>query len=405
MPTFYAKGIGIQVSVARLAQTLSPGTPIPVPLDHINSVFAEDSIAGTLFEHPVCHDGEDKDEQLRFLDDLIPFYMKHVGKNFFDSQVNKDRNIRPKRLPSSVKVSVALDTQLTASYSLTDIQDQHPESIKSPRAPHAVSLTVFLSPASFQPYLKPRVTPRQRNTRRDIKIDTYLNGALLSSKVVAKEYARERYLNKNLIIRVTGRSIDDQREQALVLVPRWETVGTFNENKNKKGGAVQRWEDISHRLNEEVEKLLPDRANDSLAEGLRSLAAVQMPAEVETMHKVGRTYSIVDVVVTLGALRGKLAHNGNTPLINGKGRRVNPGPRYAFVLDSKQTTEEEFQDIARVARDNIQKATTPSNAVDGGFNAQQSTLARGRTHEEDANKIPTLTQGMLSSAIRILSDS
>lgn len=118
MPTFYAKGISIQVSVARLAQTSSPGIPASVPLKHIESVFAEDSIAGTLFEHPICHDGEDKEEhQLHFLDDLIPFYMRRVGKHFFDNQVNKERNIRPKRIPSSVKVSLSLNIQLAASLS------------------------------------------------------------------------------------------------------------------------------------------------------------------------------------------------------------------------------------------------------------------------------------------------
>ena len=398
MPTFYAKGISIQVSVAGLAQTTSPGIPTPVPLKHIESVFAEDSIAGTLFEHPVRHDGEDKNEQqMQFLDDLIPFYMRHVGKHFFDHQVNKDRIIRPKRVPNSVKVSVTLNFLLTPSKSLIGTQDQPLISVKPPLNPHALSLTVFLSPASFQPYLKPRLTPRQRNTKRDIKIDTYLNGALLSSRLIAKEYARERYLNKNLIVRMTGRSTGDQKEQALVFVPPGQTAGITQESKRKKGVAVQRWEDISRSLKKEVEKLLPDHANDSLAEGLRGLAAVQMPAEVEEMQKVGRTFSIVDVVVTMGALRGKLVHSGIIPLHDGKGQPINPGPGYAFVLDSKQTAEEEFQDIAKVARDNIHKATTPSNAADGASNTQA--LERGM------NKVLSLTQGMLLLAITNLSDS
>ena len=398
MPTFYAKGISIQVSVAGLPQTTSPGIPTSVPLKHIESVFAEDSIAGTLFEHPVRHDGEDNNEQqLQFLDDLIPFYMRHVGKHFFENQVNKDRIIRPKRIPNGVKVSVTLNIQLNASCSLIATQDQPSDSAKPPQKPHAVSLTVFLSPASFQPYLKPRLTPRQRNTKRDIKINAYLNGALLSSRIIAKEYARDRYLNKNLIVRMTGRSTGDQKEQALVLVPPGQTAGTIQEKKRKMGVAVQRWEDISRSLKKEVEELLPDHANDSLAEGLRGLAAVEMPAEVEEMHKVGRTFSIVDVVVTLGAFRGKLVHNGIIPVHDGTGRPINPGPGYAFVLDSKQTAEEEFQDIAKVARDNIHKATTPSNAADGASNTQAC--------ETGMNEVLTLTQGMLLLAITSLSDS
>ena len=217
--------------------------------------------------------------------------------------------------------------------------------------------------------------------------------------MVAKEYARERYLNKNLIIRMTGRSTGDQKEQALEFAPPGQDSGiTLQESKRRKGVAAQRWEDISHRLSEEVDKLLPDHANKSLAEGLRGLAAVQMPAEVEHMHKGRRTFSIMDVVVTLGALRGKLAHSGLSPLHDGKGRPMNPGPGYAFVLNSKQTTEEEFQDIARLARDNIQKGTTPCNAADGGSNTQQCTLSYG-VHEENVNEVPILTQSILSSAI------
>lgn len=223
--------------------------------------------------------------------------------------------------------------------------------------------------------------------------------------MIAKEYARERYLNKHLIIRMTGRSTDDHKEQALVLVPPGQnTDGTLLENTKKKGGAVQRWEAISHRLNEEVKNLLSDHANESLAEGLRGLATVQMPAEVEQMHNDGRIFSIIDVVVTLGALRGKLTHSDYSPLRDGKGQPVNPCPGYAFVLDSKQTAEEEFQDIARVARDNIQKGTTPINAADGGYTLQ-STLFRERNHEEDVHEVPTLAQGMLSLGITILTDS
>ena len=107
MPTFNSKGVSIQVSVARLAQTTttldihSPGL-----IEQIEKGFVEDSISGTLFEYPVHANVEGEGQLLQFLGDSVPFHMRHVGKNFFDINVQKNRTIRPKRVPEGVDVSV-----------------------------------------------------------------------------------------------------------------------------------------------------------------------------------------------------------------------------------------------------------------------------------------------------------
>lgn len=105
MPTFYSKAVTIQVSVANLARTTTLGIPSSHSIEHIQRVFAEESVLGTLFENPVHSDAEDEGPLLQFLGESVPLYMRQVGKNFFDINAKKNRYIWPKRVPDGVEVS------------------------------------------------------------------------------------------------------------------------------------------------------------------------------------------------------------------------------------------------------------------------------------------------------------
>ena len=111
MRTFHAKGVTIQVSTADLAKTTtaasSPATSGEI--EQIARAFVEGSQNGTLFGTALSRDSENEDQGMLFLgeDDPIPFYMVHVGKEFFNIKATQDRSIRPKRMLDNSESSVS----------------------------------------------------------------------------------------------------------------------------------------------------------------------------------------------------------------------------------------------------------------------------------------------------------
>lgn len=181
---------------------------------------------------------------------------------------------------------------------------------------------MFLSPRSFE-------SVHPTDSLRDIKIDAYYNGALLSSKIVTRKFAREKYLNKEQIVRISGFSNADKREQALLLVPAGQYPdGTLHVNKRNKETAVQRWNKISLMLDNEALNLPLSSA--AIADGLQALAKVNMPSEIGRMHKGGRTYSFIDVVVTSGMLQETVE-----PTFSGTRDGMNSAASVLFNVSSK----------------------------------------------------------------------
>ena len=261
-----------------------------------------------------------------------------------------------------------------------------------PQKPHALAITVFLSPRSFEahPSCKLQNSAQPDDSLCDIKIAAYYNGALLSSKTVARKFAGEEHKKKEQIVRITGLPNSGQREQALVFVPPGQHPdGTLQTNKRNKETAAKRWNTISMMLDKEALELSSSGA--AIAEGLRGLAKLTMPSEMGRMHKGGRTYCFVDVVVTSGTLQETVEptvsgsqEGTNRALINGvkspllhpvttpsesppefsgkrsKGPRLsnrtttsNMRPRYGYVLTiepPQKTVEQQFQEIQTAAK-------------------------------------------------------
>ena len=163
---------------------------------------------------------------------------------------------------------------------------------------------MFLSPKSFEPYtsLKSEDSVREGRSLCDIKIDVYYNGALLSSKTVAKGFAGSKHLNQEQIVRISGLPTGKQSERALSFVPPGQTPdGNLQMNKRNKETSLNRWRKISRMLDLEALRLPPSSA--SIADGLRGLSKFEIPGEILRMHKAGRTYSMIDVIVTSGNLQ------------------------------------------------------------------------------------------------------
>ena len=166
---------------------------------------------------------------------------------------------------------------------------------------------MFLSPQSFEPYtnLKSEDSVREDNNLRDIKIDVYFNGALLSSKLVSKRFAGSKHLNKEQIVRISGLPTGRKSERALSLVPPGQAPdGNLQMNTRNKETSLNRWSKISRMLDLEALRLPP--SNASIADGLRGLSKIEIPGEIIRMHKAGRTYSMIDVIVTSGNLQGSI---------------------------------------------------------------------------------------------------
>ena len=73
---------------------------------------------------------------------------------------------------------------------------------KPPLTPHALCLTVFLSPKSFC-----ITDTKGKKETVDLKIDVYFNGSLCGSHYVPKRYSEDAHAMTEHIVRFTGRRI------------------------------------------------------------------------------------------------------------------------------------------------------------------------------------------------------
>ncbi|KAL8796957.1 MAG: hypothetical protein Q9195_000728 [Heterodermia aff. obscurata] len=283
MPTLYCKLVTTQVSVADLVKsttTISSAGEV----ERINKVFSNSMDGGTLWETPIVYQNDCS--RMQFLGDgqSIPFLTVHAGKDFFNIHTQHQHNKRPLRLPEDFE----------------PIQPE-PDEVKKP---HAIAITVFLSPQSFEPYtsLKSKDSAREDNRLRDIKIDVYYNGAFLSSRTVTKGFAESKHIHKEQIVRISGLPSGKHSERALSFVPPGQTPdGNLQMNTRNKETSLNRWRKISRMLDLEALRLPPSCA--PIADGLKGLSKIEIPGDMIRMHKAGRTYSLIDVIVTSGDLQ------------------------------------------------------------------------------------------------------
>lgn len=181
---------------------------------------------------------------------------------------------------------------------------------KPPFKPHALCLTVFLSPSSF---IRTENKVAGRVEINDVKIDVYFNGALCDSRYVPRRYSSKAYTMTEHILRFSGRRIGRLIEKPWIFVPSGQnpdgSLRDYRRGKVAYAGTQQRWNDISDALLAEADKFGRDERGERpvIGEYLESLAELSMPKEVEDMQKAGGPkFGVLDVVV----MRGKGSKDG-----------------------------------------------------------------------------------------------
>lgn len=371
MPTFFSRWTTVQLSVADLPKTtindpkLRKGQDVYEGISNTTLEFAKASRNGTLAETPL-NDSE-TGSHMRYLgvNEDMPFFIVHAGKDFFNPNTNEPRNRWPERVPpeafdqAPVRLASSLPSPSMVNASVYEEpaakgeegEDQHRSRLFSASQhrgfsvrfldeksvdllqlqarppsfePQALCLTVFLSKASF---FRKYDAKLKRNVFHDLKIDVYVNGDLCASTYVSERYRGNVYEMNEHIVRFSGRRIGRLLEKPWVLVPPGQYAdGRKREIKRSKSRNLEtthRWNVIAEALSAEAEKLGRNSQGELsvLGDYLTSLANLQMPSDVEGMQKVGETtFGVIDVVISTG--KGQKDNTTHTYLTEPKSIRL-----------------------------------------------------------------------------------
>ena len=349
MPTYFARSTKVELSVSNLAKSTDQG-----PLFHrdaqtkikLQAAASELSNGTVLKEIPIYTDNDGS--HMRFLGEHkdMPFLMVRTGKYFFDDEMHGSTSKRSSIVSSPASSTSSCDSialigsgstlsslptstpklemdlgqcseaptekgkvATSTTVSVYDTSgDRELKPFNTPQAqlvpePHALTLTVFLSKASF---LKTFDRKLEKYITQDVKIDVFFNGELCASTYVPERYRGYANNQTELTQRFSGRRIARLAQRPWVLVPPGQNSdGTLRTNKRSKGsdGAKQRWEVLSSALNMEAGKWGRNRYGELPVVGdyLASLAKLQMPPELEELQKPGSPkFGVLDVVVISG---------------------------------------------------------------------------------------------------------
>ncbi|KAL9132222.1 MAG: hypothetical protein Q9217_000026 [Psora testacea] len=343
MPTFYALGTTIQLSTALLKNVIT-ANPIQnkcreatKEVEDISYEFARASKDGTLAEDAL--EDEATGSHLRFLgaNRDLPFFMVRGGEDLFDDgfHVKARRTRRAARIPplkQTVKNVLAergtwadLDVGAKAGTSKRDDSngrlplrafcDEHhstdlctgarrkpePDTVNdcdpnrtTPAIPHALCLTVFLSPASF---IRSNTKKTTKAVYHDIKIDVFYNGTLTHSNIVSSRYHKDLHTMTEHIVRFTGQRFGRMLEKPWIINPPSHVSGDQDTASSPLLGSTERWTAISTALLREANRLGRNirGARPAIGEYLESLANLPMPQDIESQCP-----GIIDAVVTYG---------------------------------------------------------------------------------------------------------
>ncbi|KAL8903266.1 MAG: hypothetical protein Q9207_004035 [Kuettlingeria erythrocarpa] len=355
MPTFYARGVNIRLSVADIARTttLAPLNTLCQAssdnADRASKQLEHDAVnGGTIAETPVWID-EDKC-RLRFLGEQqhMPFIMVHASLKYpfsvgpaktkqkpsppqlITHSNDGDRNGPPWSSGSSSPLSAApttddsnaidLSTTEPPQAAVTGVSTSNTlHELQNSRAPHTERRTTRVESLGLQA-LCLRVLPsaksflRSREVVNDIKIDVYLNGDLCASA-----YVPERAFHGKAYSRTTFSGARNHRLTEVPWIlepPRSNIMETSIESAQAMEQANGRWAKISSGLISAAELNGRNSRNrlSMVGEYLQSLAAVPMPEELAGMLRTGpNRFAVIDVVV-----------------VTGKGSKEGPSGAYLF---------------------------------------------------------------------------
>ena len=235
-----------------------------------------------------------------------------VGSNpVFSSNVTSTPNLtlglNPALESPELEEEHVVSTSASADHK-SDKQDRtvtHASRLHSGLAPepHALTLTVLLSKASFLRTYDRRL---ERYITQDVKIDVFFNGELCASTYVPERYRGYANSQTELTQQFSGRRIARLAQRPWILIsPEQDNVGFLKKNRRSTEGASakQRWEALSSALGVEAEKWGKNSHGELpvIGEYLASLAKLEMPSEVEGLQRSGSpNFGVLDVVIISG---------------------------------------------------------------------------------------------------------
>ena len=218
----------------------------------------------------------------------MPFFMVHAGKNLFALKSSEKRNRRAERIPlyetsygllpfdTRGKIKAQADPQnkgkplsslihaskiYVSSYHTrqnTSLNCTLPPSKTQkyipPSEPHALCLTVFLSPYNFLP-----IEHNGEVTVSGVSIHVFFNGQLCDSAYVPKKYASVKHAMAEQIVRFCGQRISRVLEKPWIIVPPGQNPdgsrrNSYGVGRQMSASAEQRWGAVSNAILAEADK-------------------------------------------------------------------------------------------------------------------------------------------------------
>jgi hypothetical protein len=354
MPTYHARNVKISLATSSLADSTiaEPGRRRdktgPVASEQYEVIVQTSKILKENFIP--CPDGH-RNLWLLGRDENIPFYLVRVGDEVFKQSDGPDAEKRSMRLRSSGNTSLlGPGSHITSSLSYgSDSEQSMADSLNiarlgasiGPRRRPGLQLSLgnlarhnqdniqqeipilsplpspILSAVSVDPDAIPRalslkielsrnafLTNLRGNDVEDIRYDVFYNGELADSNYVP--HASARVGDTGSVVRfISGKRVHMFVERPWIITrPGQDAKGELRlKNTAKRSTAQDRWDLIREALRREAQQLEVSASGikSPVAEFLMSLAAVDLPAEVESRYKSGTPkFGVIDVVLSTG---------------------------------------------------------------------------------------------------------
>lgn len=333
MPTYYARGITINLGVQPLQDTitskivLKKGEVAKHQCERAEKQLLESE---TLQEQRVDYGKENGGYELHWLTD-VPFMQSQAGHKLFEEYQFTTFDAHKTAVNPN---QILRQTELESRYVNT-------------RAPLALSLHVKLSDKSFR-------SGFGSENKAHLKVDVFFNGHLSSCTLIPTHDIRSGTKSMHQVY--AGYRTDFLAERPWVLLPPGVGADGMPQKKGNLISARERWNDISASLLEEASHrgTASDGDIPPTAAFLIALSAMSMPQQVGKMHdRDGRSFGVIDVVITAG--EGRKVTSGTTYLKHPQRLSDPTYSRRTGISDSSQDADGQSDDNIARQSDGVQK--------------------------------------------------
>lgn len=321
MPKYHSTGIEMRLGVTSLADTVGKDLKRRKNEAARSSELFEERLRKSEFlrEENVVFPGDTNGFRVNFMKSRFPFLQVQVGGDI-DRGIRERALLRPAQTAS--RRSEDDKNNLTATPSTAYRTDRHVTPAHSFLSPLSATLPIpspYLDKALRSSVLKDdRAIPGalvlhillsqqtflesfEDGKPQNLMIDVFFNGMLASSILMQLRDCTSGVKSMHQI--VTGTRADWLIERPWVIMPPGKAANGTIRGDRKAVGAKERWEQICAALMKEANErgFNKWRERPPSADYLEGLAAMSMPDGVGAMQRPGgRTFGVIDVVVTAG---------------------------------------------------------------------------------------------------------